>query len=234
MGRPARGCYVGGMNRPAPPVVLLALLAAAVSGPALARGPEQLEQLEPDGGRWQLEYYGLIADGGDDEHSAQVLYGVTDRLALGVEVESEGFAPTALYRFTDPEEDPVGIGIEAQAGFDGDFDLASIEGRLILERVREHWWLQGNVILRREREGGGWETGLAYGWAASRSVAEGVWIGLEGSGQAAEGGQFAGPAITVEHEPEGGPEIEVGLSYQRRMDGQGPGDSVRMFVQLTL
>ncbi|HKR24227.1 MAG TPA: hypothetical protein VJS15_03130 [Allosphingosinicella sp.] len=222
------------MNRLALPVLaLLGLLAAA--GPALAAGPEQLEQLEPDGGQWQLEYYGLVADGDDDEHSAQVLYGLTDRLALGLEVESEGFAPTALYRFTDPEEDPLGIGVEAQAEFDGDFELSALEGRLILERVREDWWLQGNVMLRHEREAGDWESEVAYGWAASRGLGGGLWLGVEGSGQAGSGGgHYVGPAITIEREPARGPEVEIGLAYQRRIGGEGPGDSVRMFVQLTL
>lgn len=217
------------MNR----LVPLALLVAA--GPALAAGPEQLEQLEPDGGRWQLEYYGLVADGEEDEHSAQILYGLTDRLALGLEIESEDFAPTALYRFADPEEDPVGIGVEAQAEFDGDFSLASLEGRLIVEKRAPLWWAQGNVMLRHEREAGAWESELAYGWAASRGLGEGLWFGVEGSGQAgSDGGHYVGPAITIEREPMRGPEVEIGLAYQRRVGGEGPDDSVRMFVQLTL
>lgn len=214
--------------------LILAAALAAAAGPAFAQGPEQLEQLEPDGGQLQFEYYGLVARGEEDEHSFQVLYGVADRLALGVELETEGFAPTALYRFTDPEEDPVGIGVEAQAELDWDFDLASVEGRLILERVREDWWLQGNLLLRHEREGGDWETGLAYGWAVSRALGEGIWLGLEGSGQAADGGQFAGPALTFEQELAGGSEIEIGLAYQRRLAGEGARDSARLFVQFNL
>ena len=215
----------------------------AAAGPAFAQAPEQLEQLEPESGEWQFEYYGLVADDGEDEHSLQALYGVSDRLALGVEVEAawsggelefEGIAPTALLFFSDPEEDAVGIGVEGQAEFDGDFDLASLEARLILEKRTSRWWLQGNAMLRHERESGGWETGLAYGWAVSRSLADGVWLGLEGSGQADEGGQFAGPALTFEHDLPGGSEIEIGLAYQRRLAGEGARNSARLFVQFNL
>lgn len=222
-------------------LILAAVSAAA--GPALAQAPEQLEQLEPDGGQWQFEYYGLAARGAEDQHSLQALYGISDRLALGVEVEAawsdeelelEGIAPTALYFFSHPEEDAIGIGVEGQAELDSDFDLASLEARLILEKRTPGWWLQGNAMLRHEREGGDWQTGLAYGWAVSRALGEGVWLGLEGSGQARDGGQFAGPALTFEHEVAGGSEIEIGIAYQRRLAGEGARDSARLFLQFNL
>lgn len=217
------------------PAILGAMLLALASGPAFARGPEQLEQLEPDGGRWQLEYYGVAR-----AHSLQALYGVSDRLALGVEIEGEahggrptfeGVTPTALYRFSDADAAPFGVGVEVQAEFDPEMRLAGGEARLILEHKGRRWWAQGNAMLRAS---GDWRVDAAYGVAASRAIALGLWLGLEASGQAERGGgQFAGPALTLEHGA-GDAEVEVGLSYQRRIDGEGPRDSLRVFVQLSL
>lgn len=217
------------------PAALGTMLLALAASPAFAQGPEQLEQLEPDGGHWQLEYYGAARS-----HSLQALYGISDRLALGVEIEGEadggrlafeGVTPTALYRFSGADAAPFGVGVEVQAEFDRRMHLVGSEARLILEHKGPHWWAQGNAMLRIT---GDWQVNAAYGVAASRAVAPGLWLGFEGSAQGERGGgRFAGPALTLEREA-GGVEVEIGLSYQRRIDGDGPADSMRAFVQLSL
>lgn len=235
------------------PAIFGAALLSMVTSPARAQGAEQLEQLEPDRGRWQLEYFGIGRRDEEDGHSVQALAGITDHVALGIELEwgwsqrrmtFDGLAPTVLYRFTDAQADPVGVGIEAQLELDGDLRLAGANARLILEKRSEAWWVQGDGIIRHVREGAASGTGLAYGWALSRRVGEAAWLGLEGSGQAARvdgsplavpnGGHFLGPALTLEYGLQSGAEIELGLAYLRRLDGQGPPDSVRIFVQLSL
>lgn len=215
-----------------------AMLLALAASSARAQGPEQLEQLEPNGGQWQLEYYGVAR-----AHSLQALYGISDRLALGAEIEGEarggrlsleGVTPTALYRFSDPDAAPFGVGVEVQAEFDPKMHFAGGEARLILEHKGPRWWAQGNAMLRATRDAGDWQVNAAYGAAASRAIARGLWLGIEASGQPDHGGgQFAGPALTFEHDM-GGAEVEIGLAYQGRIDGEGPRDSLRVFVQLNL
>lgn len=217
---------------------MAALVLALTAGPLVAQGPEQLEQLEPDRGAWQLEYYGVAR-----AHSLQALYGISDRLALGLETEVEarggrlsfeGVTPTALFRFSDADAAPFGVGVELQAEFDSELQLSGGEARLILERKDARWWAQGNAMLRTAREAGDWRLSVAYGAAASRAVAPGLWIGIEASGQPETGGgHFAGPALTLEHDA-GAADFEVGLAYQRRLEGEGPRDSMRLFVQVSL
>ena len=45
----------------------VALVASAHSIPAYAESPEQLDQLEPDKGEWQFEYYGQFGTTDDTE-----------------------------------------------------------------------------------------------------------------------------------------------------------------------
>ena len=226
----------------------LCCLVAAGSSPAQAGGLEQLEQLEPDGGEWQVEYSTLIGIGSEDEHELRVLLGISDHLALGVEAEAEwsagklafeGIAPTVLYRFSE-SSDAIGAGIGAQVEFDGDLRVASAEARLILEKKTEHWWGQGNLIGRHVREDGESATAVTYSWGLSRSIGEEVWIGAEGSGWGSrlggvnavfpERGHFIGPAFSIEREIAGS-EVEISTAWLRRFAGEGPRNSVRLTVQ---
>lgn len=230
---------------------LCAATLAALAAPAQSEGPEELEQLEPDGGDWQVEYYGILGRHEGDSHAFQLLYGINDAVALGVEIEAEKeagsllleeIAPTLLLRFSDPERHPVGAGLALQAGFDRGGGLAELEARLIVERRRPLWWLQGNAVLRHVREDGASASLLAYSGSVSRAVGEDVWLGLEAGGQVGrldgaaavieDGGHFLGPALTVEREL-GGAEIELGVAWLRRIAGGGASDSARLFVQFT-
>lgn len=226
---------------------------AAVAAPALAEGPEQLEQLEPGKGEWQVEYFGLFGGGTDQrEHSVQVMTGVTDRLALGVEVESnwadramkfENVVPTALYRFSDPVDDPVGIGIEIQAGLDRHGDFTGAEARLIAEKKSSAWWGQADLILRHTRDQGISADSVAYAWALNRAVAKHLWFGAEGSGQAAHLSSskepawvrehFLGPSLTYELGLGAEREAEIGIAYLRHLGSAGPPDTLRSFIQLS-
>jgi hypothetical protein len=228
-------------------------LLAAVTGPGFAAGPEQLEQLEPDKGEWQVEYFGLYGDGADErEHSFQVMAGVSDRLALGVEIESswadsamrfENVVPTALLRFSDAAEDPVGIGFEIQAGIDRRGHFTGAEARLITEKRSSAWWGQADLILRHTRDQGMSANSVAYAWALNRAVADHLWLGAEGSGLAARLSgsdelapareHFLGPSLTYELGLGRDREAEIGIAYLRHLTSAGPPDTARFFIQLS-
>ena len=134
---------------------------------AIAANPEQVQDLGPKKGETSVQYVGQLADakGTEEarEHSLQLLYALSDRLALGTEVQfsyrsgpdvRDGFRPdygsaVAVVRFSDAEEDPIGTGLWLQAGLDTDGEFATLESRFILEKKTEAWQMKGNVILRR-------------------------------------------------------------------------------------
>ena len=231
--------------------IILAGLVLAFPPLALAQGPEQIDQLEPGDGEWQGEYYGTFGPGGEREHVLEAMFGLTERLAIGVELEAEylggnltfdTIGPKALYRLTDAGS-PVALGIQAQVSLDREGSLAEAELRLIAERQRDGWWAQSNIMLRRSVEDAAGATSTAYAWSLQRSLADRVWLGLESSGQvtlqstngqgADEQGHFAGPSLTLEWEPGPDREIEIGLAYFRRLEGSGPKSSGRLFVQMS-
>lgn len=234
---------------------IAALLLFGMAGPALAQSPEQIEQLEPGKGRWQVEYDGFFGPVGDDgegrEHSLQALAGVSEHVALGMDMQTswsqgaltvETIAPTMLYRWSDPDDDPVGIGVEVQAAFDRQAKFAGAEGRLIVEKRSRRWWGQANLILRHSRADGEAASSIAYGWSLARAVAPRLWLGVEGSGQAVRlggdpmlapvGAHFIGPALTWNTVRPGKAEVEIGLAWLRRTTGAGPTNTARLFVQL--
>jgi hypothetical protein len=220
---------------------------------ALASGPEELEQLEPENGETQLEYYALVGSDGEDEHEVQALHGFSDNIALGVEIEGvsngdgfevEGVAPTALIVFSDAEAKPFGFGLELQAEFEGEIALGALQARVIAERRTPGWWAQANLMLRHQREDGASATGIAYAWGLSRAIREGIWLGLESSGQAArltgssalfaDGNHFLGPSLTFEPRLGAGRQVELGLAWSHRIAGEGPRNSARLFVQFDI
>lgn len=232
--------------------VLLLLAACLLAAPAAgaAQAPEQIDQLEPSRGEWQAEYFATIGRRGPSEHAIEAMYGVSDRLAVGLEIEAEYEAgelafetlgPKALYRFTG-EGAPVAMGIQLQLGFDSDARLAEAEARLIVEAQSESWWAQGNLMVRRSSDGPWAATRLAYAWSLQHRVAKVAWFGLEASGQSAalwsqtgtgnEPGHFAGPSLTLAWEPSPGHELELGVAYLHRLASEGAGDTARMFFQL--
>lgn len=229
---------------------LAACLLGAVPA-AAAQGPEQLDQLEPGAAEVQAEYFATIGPGGEGEHAIEALFGVTDRLAVGFEVETEvedgrltfeTFGPKALYRFTN-DDAPLAMGIQVQLGFDAHARLTEAEARLIMAAENESWWAQGNLMLRRLTDGQGAATRLAWAGSLQHRVTNFAWFGIEASGRSAplwggdpamnEHGHFAGPSLTLEWEPSAGHELEIGIAWFRRIDGEGPRGTGRMFAQFT-
>lgn len=225
-----------------------AFLLFAWAAPAAAQTAETVEGLGPRNGRWELEYVGQFgnAQGTPDkrQHSGQSFYGVTDRLALGGETQlSYRSGPLvkedrlyfdydsaiAIARFSDPERDPIGLGLWVQAGLDvSDGELARIEARFIAEKRTPRWWGQANLMLRRVNEGKQ-EGGLAaYAFRVRYALGTSTWVGAEASGQALElggfsrdaldRGHFLGPNLTHRFRIGGDNELHLGASYLRRVD----------------
>ena len=230
-------------------------LLIGLANPAYAQSAEQLEQLEPDKGEWLVEYFGLFGSGADErDHSVQLMTGVTNRLAIGAELESswadsalaiENFAPMLLYRFSGSDAEPLGVGLEVQASLDRHVRLIGAEARLIVEKRSGKWWGQVNLILRNTRQHEASATRIAYGWALNRAITNRLWVGLEGSGQAARllgvadlapaGEHFLGPALTYQLAlggGGGGGEVDIGIAYLARAIGTGPTGTARLSIQL--
>jgi hypothetical protein len=235
-------------------ISLVATTAAiCLAAPASAEGPEQLDQLEPGNGEWQVEYNGQFGSTAAFErlHSVEAFYGVSEALAVGIEAEAEAVAGelrfgeaslVGLFRIADANSAPLGAGLMLAAGLDDDGGLAEAEARLILEKQTERWWGQANIMLRHANEDA--ESGelLAYGWNLSHVIADGIWIGVEGSGQAARLGgfgagfdaaHFAGPAFACELEPSQDSEVEIGLAWLFRLGDEGPRQTARLSVQFS-
>ena len=155
----------------------IAALLPLVPTPAPAQEPESLDQLEPGAGEVQAEWLGNL--GGEGEQGFELLFGLTDKLVIGAEMEFEGprdglvfeeVSAVVLYRFADPEEAPVGFGMMGEAALDRGGRLSGLEMRGIVEMQSPRWWLQGNAILRHAREDGEHGTGIAYSASAQRDV----------------------------------------------------------------
>jgi hypothetical protein len=221
-------------------LLLLPLLFAPV--PALAQ-VEELDQAEPGKGEWQAEYLGGY--GGTDAHQIEVIAGVTDRLVLGMQAEFEGRAldgwgPVALYRFSDPEKDPVGSGLETQIEVDRHGRLGEAELRGILDRRSPHWWVQANLMLRYQRDEAERGTNVAYATSVQHALGDKMWLGIEASGRAVrlggdpgaapQGEHYAGPSLTLELADDA---VELGAAWLQRLAGEGPKSGPRVFVQFT-
>ncbi|MDT8757925.1 hypothetical protein MZO42_04380 [Sphingomonas psychrotolerans] len=221
-------------------LLFLPLLCAAA--PAFAQ-VEELDQIEPGKSEWQAELLGSY--GGTDDHQIELITGVTDQLVLGVQAEFEGrrlegWGPVALYRFSDPEEKPVGLAGEVQIEIDRGGHLGEAELRGIVERQTRAWWLQANVMLRYQRDEGERGTNVAYATSVQHALGDKAWLGIEASGRALrlggspeaapQGEHYAGPSLTLELAEE---KLELGAAWLQRLSGEGPNSEPRVFVQFT-
>lgn len=231
-----------------------ASIALAIPGTAWAEGPEELEQLEPEGGELQIEYFGQIGSTSDAEreHAFEANYGLTDNFIIGGEVEAEvedgkmifeSAGLSGLYKFSEAEGPGVGLGVKVAANIDRHGKLSQVESRFILAKSSDDWWGQANVMLRHVRGEDDKGELLAYSWSLQHAVAKNVWFGVEGSGQAARLGGFAvegfekahymGPSLTLELEPAENRELELGLTWQRHLGDNGPRNTIQIFAQFT-
>ena len=220
-----------------------------MAGAARAEGPEQLYERGPDAGHWRLEYNGQLGRtvAGERSHSLETFRGLTDRLAVGLEVEAsvedgrldvEELSVGALLALS-PEGARIDISMLAKAGIARDGRLAGMEARLIGKFGREAWRALANVIVRRV-EGEEPDSSLGYALLVDRALA-GVRLGVEVSGRVtgldrasrdAPNASYAGPSLSVEGRL-GDREFELGLKYLRRIDGENPyRDTVRIVAAL--
>ncbi|MBB5709273.1 hypothetical protein [Sphingomonas xinjiangensis] len=219
-------------------ILLAPLLLAAV--PAAAQ-VELLDQIAPEAGRGQVQV--TTAPGGE---SVQLMSGVSDLLALGGSLEFEDgvleeASASAMFRFSEPDEGPLGVAVELTGSLARGGSLRNLEARLILERQSDTWWVQGTGIVRNSREGDERGTGLAYVGSLQRKLA-GAWLGVETSGRFARlsgsgevfgtGQYYAGPSLTLE-QGLGEKDLEVGLSWQQRLKGKGARSGPRIYAQFT-
>lgn len=217
---------------------------------SMAAGPEQLDQLEPCRGAWQTEYFGTVSKSDENEQALEAMYGVNDRLAVGIEIEGEysngalafeTMAAKALYRLTPPNA-AIGAGLQLQFGFDDKVSLAEVEARFIVEAQGESWWSQANLMLRRSAEDDRSDISGAYAWSVQRSVGGLAWLGLEGSGnwgrtscdeRCEHHSHFVGPSLTIELEHGEGTETEIGLAAFRSTSASNVHSLARLFIQVT-
>jgi hypothetical protein len=231
--------------------ISVAVFAVVGSTSVNAETSELLDQLEPGNGEWQAEYHGQFGSSETYErpHGIEVYRGISDAIAIGVEVEGEvddgdfrvgEFGLSLLTRFGNPEAGALGTGVLMSASINDEGKLSEAEARFIIEQKGDKWWGQANAMLRHANEDGEKGELLAYGWNLSRAVTENAWLGIEGSGQAARLGgfaggfdraHFAGPAMMFEVEPAEDKELEIGLAWFRRLGDNGPRNTARLFVQ---
>jgi hypothetical protein len=217
-----------------------------------AETPEPLDQLEPEKGEWQLEYYGQFGStvAAERLHVVEGYYGISDAIAVGVELEGEvsggdfefeGVGLNLLYRFDQAEDGKIATGLLLSSGVSTHGKLSEAEARFIVDATGESWSANANVMLRHVNEGGDKGEMLAYGWNLSRTVSKNLRLGVEGSGQAArlggfsggmEKAHFVGPAVILELEPAENKELELGFGWFRRLGNDGPRNTGRLFVQV--
>ena len=229
-------------------VRLVALLLGLAAVPAGAQTAENVEGLGPEDGAWELEYVGQVgnAKGSRDkrQHSGQSFYGVTDWLALGGETQLSYRArpdrrsdrlyfdydsAIGIFRFSDPEADPVGLGLWIQAGLDmSDGELARLEARLIADRRTASWRGQANLMLRRINEGRQEGVIAAYALRLRHRILGSTWAGVETSGQMFElsgfnlnpldKGHYLGPNVMHRFEIGRENNLDLQVSYLHRLD----------------
>lgn len=224
---------------------------STIAGPARAEGPEQFYEPGPGAGRWSLEYNGQFGRTGGAErpHSVELFRGVSERVAVGVEVEGESeggeFAIEelglgAIIALTGKDA-AFQTAMLVQAGVTTAGDFPQLEARLIARRAADRWHALGNIIVRHVDRDHRW-TELGYAFALHREIADEIRLGLELSGQAArlggavqgfEAGHYAGPSLSAEFDVGGEREIEVGLKYLKRVDSAGAyEDNARLVLSL--
>ena len=227
----------------------VAVLSLSAGGIAHAGPPEQFYEPGPSKSRTQIEYNGQFGGDGERPHSLEGFVGVSDRLALGLEVEAEAtdsdvdadeFGVGAILALTG-EEAPLEFALLLQAGVTANGDFPQIEARLIAEHEVGDWEFLGNLILRSEDAE---EQGVSLGYALSlhHELGKTVAIGLEASGQAArldgfEAGfdtaQYLGPSLQFSLDAGPNTEIEVGVKYLHRLDsGDDYRDTLRLMIGL--
>lgn len=243
------GCGGGVLTVRIAPFALF-LAAILQPAPAVAQSPEELEQIEPDEGETQIEIQTLFPSDDADSYEIGIHHGWGERtiLGMGIELEREdsGLAVEevefAAIRLLGRGAGVFRSAVAVSAAVGRHGGLSDAELRLISESKPGGWWIQGNLMLRHERNEADHATGLAYAANVGRAVSDLAWLGVELSGAFAtlqgdpeeRNTHFAGLAGSIEVELAGGRELELGVVQSRRISGHGPLNAVRLFAQFTL
>jgi len=175
---------------------------------------DQLEFLDVEKGEAELESQTVWASETDDAEAGIMTgltfeYGLSGRLALGMEAEFERpngdaisfetFSIQAKWVAVDAESAPLGLGIQFSLALDPETGDVGSETFLIAAAQRELWRAAGNIVI--EAEPGDWSSpSVGYALRADKQLTGNVWAGLEAGGGLygeGEGSSWLGPVVIL-------------------------------------
>ena len=194
----------------------LAALCAATLAPAAWAGEGQVDQAEMlDVERCaievELQNIYLPASNGDDsawKFAPTFEYGASDTVSVGLEIEFEkqgnerlvfeGFGLQAKWVAVDPDNAPLGLGVQTSLNMDRHGRIGS-ETYLIAQTLAEDTSLTANLIYVTEP--GDWsEDAFSYVLRADRELSSAISLGAEAGGEISgeyKGRHWIGPILTL-------------------------------------
>ena len=194
----------------------IAALSVATVTPVASAGEgrvDQAEKLEVEPGATEIELQNIYVPASEGDESAWKLaptfeYGLSDRLGIGLELEFEkegkgtllftelGFQ--AKWVAIDPEDAPLGLGIQTSLVLDRQGELGS-ETYLIAEAFAGETDLTANLVYATAP--GHWsEDGFSYVLRADQPLGKRLLLGAEAGGELsgeAKGRHWIGPVFTL-------------------------------------
>ncbi|MEZ5655723.1 MAG: hypothetical protein R3E04_07535 [Sphingobium sp.] len=205
---------------------------------------DQAEKLDVERGAIEMELQTVWAKARQDGENNWAIvptvgYGVTDTLALGVQVEFEREGRDALafstlglqakWALLNGDDAPIGIGMQPAIVIDRAGRIGS-ETYFIAEMQREQTDLVANLIYSTEP--GHWgEDALAYVLRADREIGEALAFGLETGGDLSgesAGAHWIGPVMTVSPGDDGGALPAFELSLFGPLSAKAPAIQIRL------
>lgn len=226
--------------------LLAAAWACSIAGPLHAGEGhvDQAEKLDVKRGAIEMELqivWAKARQDGDNNWAVvpTVGYGVTDTLALGVQVEFERNGSDALAFSTlglqtkwvllKADDAPIAIGIQPAIVIDRAGRIGS-ETYFIAEVQREQTDLVANLIYSTEP--GHWgEDALAYVLRADREIREALAFGLEMGGElsgASAGAHWGGPVMALSPGDDGGALPAFEFSFFGPLSAKAPAIQIRL------
>ncbi|MCJ1962157.1 hypothetical protein [Novosphingobium mangrovi (ex Hu et al. 2023)] len=186
---------------------------------------DQVERLDAEPGETEIENQLILvrrADPHGELLKTTFEHAVSERMQLGIEFSSQRVQGTGLelttiglqatWTLLDPEEAPVGLGIQPSLEIDSTSGALGSETFFIAEVREGPFDIAANAILSTEP--GAWDdVGLFWALRADRDLGGRVLLGLEAGGSLigeGAGSHFAGPVLVVGL-GEDGPALELGL-----------------------
>lgn len=209
---------------------------------------DQVERLEIEAGEAEVEGQFIHAwddaDGDLLKAGLTVEYGLSDSLQLGIEIETarpqgaslevETIGLQAKWSWLDPQNNPLGLGLQSGLTLDPDSGNVGSESFFIAEHQGEAIDLAANIIL--ETEPGEWgDPEIGYALRAERALGETLALAIEaGGGLAGEGkvAHFLGPVLVFAPAGEEGPAFE--LSLFAPLSSEAPDLQARLEVDFVL